>query len=30
MVDFRKDELLWFRVAEEGFDSFMHTIQNIK
>ena len=30
MIDFRKDELLWFRVAEEGFDSFMHTIQNIK
>ena len=30
MVDFRKDQLLWFRVAEEGYDSFMHTIQNIK
>jgi TRAP-type mannitol/chloroaromatic compound transport system substrate-binding protein len=30
MVDFRKDQLLWFRVAEQGYDSFMHTIQNIK
>ena len=30
MVDFRTDELLWFRVAEKGFDDFMHTIQNIK
>ncbi len=30
MVDFRKDQLLWFRVAEKGYDDFMHTIQNIK
>ena len=30
MVKFRTDELLWFRVAEKGFDDFMHTIQNIK
>jgi TRAP-type mannitol/chloroaromatic compound transport system substrate-binding protein len=30
MVKFRTDQLLWFRVAEEGYDSFMHTIQNIK
>ena len=30
MVKFREDELLWFRVAEKGYDDFMHTIQNIK
>jgi hypothetical protein len=30
MVKFRDEELLWFRVAEGGYDSFMHTIQNIK
>jgi len=30
MVKFREDELLWFRVAEKGFDDFMHTIQTIK
>jgi TRAP-type mannitol/chloroaromatic compound transport system substrate-binding protein len=30
MVKFREDQLLWFRVAEQGYDSFMHTIQNIK
>ena len=30
MVKFRDDELLWFRVAEKGFDDFMHTIGNIK
>ncbi len=30
MVKFRKDQLLWFRVAEKGYDDFMHTIQTIK
>ena len=30
MVKFRTDQLLWFRVAEKGYDDFMHTIQNIK
>jgi len=30
IVNFRNDELLWFRVAEKGYDDFMHTIQNIK
>ena len=30
MVKFRGDQLLWFRVAEKGFDDFMHTIQTIK
>ena len=30
MVKFREDQLLWFRVAEKGFDDFMHTIQTIK
>ncbi|MFZ3321650.1 MAG: TRAP transporter substrate-binding protein [Usitatibacter sp.] len=30
MVKFREDQLLWFRVAEKGYDDFMHTIQNIK
>src|SRR5207302_11437362 len=30
MVKFREDQLLWFRVAEKGFDDFMHTIHSIK
>ena len=30
MVKFREEQLLWFRVAEKGFDDFMHTIQTIK
>ncbi len=30
MVAFRTEQLLWFRVAEKGFDDFMHTIQTIK
>jgi TRAP-type mannitol/chloroaromatic compound transport system substrate-binding protein len=30
MVKFREDQLLWFRVAEKGFDDFMHTIHGIK
>jgi TRAP-type mannitol/chloroaromatic compound transport system substrate-binding protein len=30
MVAFRNDQLLWFRVAEKGFDDFMHTIGTIK
>ena len=30
MVAFRTDQLLWFRVAEKGFDDFMHGIGNIK
>jgi len=30
MVAFRGEQLLWFRVAEKGFDDFMHGIQNIK
>ncbi len=30
MTAFRSEQLLWFRVAEKGFDDFMHTIQNIK
>jgi len=30
MVKFREDQLLWFRVAEKGYDDFMHTIQTIK
>jgi TRAP-type mannitol/chloroaromatic compound transport system substrate-binding protein len=30
MTAFRTEQLLWFRVAEKGFDDFMHTIQNIK
>ena len=29
MVAFRTEQLLWFRVAEKGFDDFMHTIQTI-
>ena len=30
MLKFREEQLLWFRVAEKGFDDFMHTIQAIK
>ena len=30
MTAFRTEQLLWFRVAEKGFDDFMHTIQTIK
>ncbi len=30
MAAFRTEQLLWFRVAEKGFDDFMHTIQTIK
>jgi TRAP-type mannitol/chloroaromatic compound transport system substrate-binding protein len=30
MIKFREEQLLWFRVAEKGFDDFMHTIGNIK
>jgi TRAP-type mannitol/chloroaromatic compound transport system substrate-binding protein len=30
MVKFRDEQLLWFRVAEKGFDDFMHGIGNIK
>ena len=30
MVKFRDEELLWFRVAEKGFDDFMHQIGSIK
>jgi len=30
MVKFREEQLLWFRVAEKGYDDFMHTIQTIK
>jgi len=30
MVKFREDQLLWFRVAEKGFDDFMHTIHSVK
>jgi TRAP-type mannitol/chloroaromatic compound transport system substrate-binding protein len=30
MVEFRNEQLLWFRVAEKGFDDFMHSIGNIK
>jgi TRAP-type mannitol/chloroaromatic compound transport system substrate-binding protein len=30
MVAFRTEQLLWFRVAEKGFDDFMHGIGNIK
>ena len=30
MVKFREEQLLWFRVAEKGFDDFMHTIHTIK
>jgi TRAP-type mannitol/chloroaromatic compound transport system substrate-binding protein len=30
MVNFRTEQLLWFRVAEKGFDDFMHSIGSIK
>ncbi len=30
MVKFRDEQLLWFRVAEKGYDDFMHTIHTIK
>jgi TRAP-type mannitol/chloroaromatic compound transport system substrate-binding protein len=30
MRRFQEDQLLWFRVAEKGFDDFMHTVRNIK
>ena len=30
MKKFQEDQLLWFRVAEKGFDDFMHTIHSIK
>jgi len=30
MVAFRSEQLLWFRVAEKGFDDFMHSIGSIK
>jgi TRAP-type mannitol/chloroaromatic compound transport system substrate-binding protein len=30
MVKFREEQLLWFRVAEKGFDDFMHGIGSIK
>ena len=30
MVAFRTEQLLWFRVAEKGFDDFMHQIGSIK
>jgi TRAP-type mannitol/chloroaromatic compound transport system substrate-binding protein len=30
MVKFRNEQLLWFRVAEKGYDDFMHTIGTIK
>jgi TRAP-type mannitol/chloroaromatic compound transport system substrate-binding protein len=30
MVKFREEQLLWFQVAEKGFDDFMHTINKIK
>jgi TRAP-type mannitol/chloroaromatic compound transport system substrate-binding protein len=30
MVKFRDEQLLWFRVAEKGFDDFMHQIGSIK
>jgi TRAP-type mannitol/chloroaromatic compound transport system substrate-binding protein len=30
MTAFRSEQLLWFRVAEKGFDDFMHQIGNIK
>jgi TRAP-type mannitol/chloroaromatic compound transport system substrate-binding protein len=30
MVAFRTEQLLWFRVAEKGFDDFMHGIGSIK
>ncbi|HXS51965.1 MAG TPA: TRAP transporter substrate-binding protein [Usitatibacter sp.] len=30
MVKFREEELIWFQVAEKGFDDFMHGIHRIK
>jgi len=30
MVKFREEQLLWFQVAEKGFDDFMHGINKIK
>jgi TRAP-type mannitol/chloroaromatic compound transport system substrate-binding protein len=30
MVAFRTDQLLWFQVAEKGYDDFMHTIHRLK
>ncbi|HEX4942950.1 MAG TPA: TRAP transporter substrate-binding protein [Usitatibacteraceae bacterium] len=30
MVKFRDEELLWFRVADKGYDDFMHGIGSIK
>jgi TRAP-type mannitol/chloroaromatic compound transport system substrate-binding protein len=30
MRKFQEDQLLWFRVAEKGFDDFMHTVRGIK
>jgi TRAP-type mannitol/chloroaromatic compound transport system substrate-binding protein len=30
MTAFRAEQLLWFRVAEKGFDDFMHSIGSIK
>jgi TRAP-type mannitol/chloroaromatic compound transport system substrate-binding protein len=30
MRKFQDDQLLWFRVAEKGFDDFMHTVRGIK
>jgi TRAP-type mannitol/chloroaromatic compound transport system substrate-binding protein len=30
MQKFQTDQLLWFRVAEKGFDDFMHTVGQIK
>src|SRR5450631_1137775 len=30
MTQFREEQLLWFRVAEKGYDDFMHTIGTIK
>jgi TRAP-type mannitol/chloroaromatic compound transport system substrate-binding protein len=30
MKKFQEEQLLWFRVAEKGFDDFMHTTHTIK
>jgi TRAP-type mannitol/chloroaromatic compound transport system substrate-binding protein len=30
MLKFQEDQLLWFRVAEKGFDDFMHSVRTIK
>jgi TRAP-type mannitol/chloroaromatic compound transport system substrate-binding protein len=30
MLKFQEEQLLWFRVAEKGFDDFMHTVRSIK